>query len=377
MLFICGILVKFLIRFGPQYPTPITATEIVRIIMQQFDLCNDTIACVDHTSANFMRKAIVTGGAGFIGSNLVTTLLGLGWSVHVIDDFSVGKKTNLPKENKYFRITVRDIRDVKTMQELLKNAEIVFHLATQCVRKSIHDPYLVHSVNTEGTLSVLEASRINRIRKVLYCSSSEIYGTASIAPMGENHPKNPTTMYAASKLAGEFYSLSYLRTYGLPVVIVRPFNTYGYNEHFEGVYGEVIPRFVVRVLNNLPIHVFGSGEQTRDFTFVSDTVEGIISASEKGKIGEVYNIARGDEVSITTLAQRILSIMNKNIPMCYLEERPGDVKRLFADTKKAKKELGFKAKISLETGLRQYINWFIITNPDPKAALRYYEKKNW
>lgn len=324
-----------------------------------------------------MRKAVVTGGGGFIGSNLVKTLLNSGWSVHVIDDFSVGKKANLPKQNKRLRITVRDIRDARAMQHLLKNSEIVFHLATQCVRKSIHDPYLVHSVNTEGTLSVLEASRINRVHKVLYCSSSEIYGTARTAPMSETHPKNPMTMYAASKLAGEYYSLSYLRTYGLNVVIARPFNTYGYNEHFEGIYGEVIPRFVVRTRNNLPLHIFGDGEQTRDFTFVSDTVEGIISVSEKGKNGEVYNIARGREVSITMLAQKILSVMNKKLPLRYLDERPGDVKRLFADTKKAKKELGFQAKVSLDDGLRQYIDWLIRSNPDPRAALVYYEKKNW
>src|SRR5258708_18740014 len=225
-------------------------------------------------------KAIVTGGAGFIGSNLTSLLLENGWQVSVIDDFSVGKKENLPI-NSRLTISEADIRDKKTMKQLISGADIVFHLAVQCVRKSIHDPWRVYDGNSTGTLNVLDASFINKIKMFVYVSSSEVYGTASKVTMNEKYVMNPTTVYGASKLAGELYALAYFRTYGYPVVVVRPFNSYGYNEHFEGPYGEVIPRFVVRALNNLPIQIFGDGKQTRDFTFVSDTAKGIYLVGEK------------------------------------------------------------------------------------------------
>ena len=324
-----------------------------------------------------MKKAIVTGGAGFIGSNLVSYLLEKGFKVIVIDDFSVGKKENLPTSSSSLQVVKADVRDQKKMISLIKNCDLVFHLATQCVRKSIRDPWLVHSVNTDGTLSVLTAARDNKIPRFVYVSSSEAYGTAEIVPMAEDHPLNPTTIYGASKLAGEFYALAYLRTYGLPTVIIRPFNTYGYNEHFEGPYGEVIPRFVVRALNNLPIQVFGDGLQTRDFTFVTDTAEGMFMAGTRGKIGEVYNIARGQEVNIENLAKIILKILNVNVPIQHLPDRPGDVRRHSANVLKAAIEFDYEAKVGILEGVRKYVDWFKKTMPDPKEALKFYAQENW
>lgn len=323
-----------------------------------------------------MSKAIVTGGAGFIGSNLTSYLLEEGWTVLVIDDYSVGKRENLPK-NKKLEIIEADIVDKGKMKQIVRDAEVVFHLAVQCVRKSIRDPYLVHDVNSTGTLNVLDAASSNGINKFVYISSSEAYGSAVTVPMGENHPLRPTTIYGASKLTGELYSLAYFRTYNYPALIVRPFNTYGYNEHFEGPYGEVIPRFVVRALNGLPLQIFGDGKQTRDFTFVTDTVNGIYSVYEKGKLGEVYNIARGKEITILDLAQTVLKICKVELPLQYLDPRPGDVSRHFADTSKAEKELGFKTQIDIEEGIKKYLEWFKRVTPDPKEALKYYEEKNW
>lgn len=324
-----------------------------------------------------MKKVIVTGGAGFIGSNLTALLLKKGYKVFVLDDLSVGKKENLPLKDKRLQFVKANVANRKQMLGLVKNADIVFHLAVQCVRKSIHDPWLVHKVNTEGTLSVLDACLANKIKRFVYVSSSEAYGTAIKVPMSEEHPLNPTTIYGASKLAGELYSQAYLKTYGLDIVIARPFNTYGYNEHFEGPYGEVIPRFVVRAINDLSLQIFGNGKQTRDFTFVEDTARGILLVGEKGKTGEVYNIARGKEVSILQLSGLVLTALGKKVKVEHLSPRPGDVRRHFARTNKSYNRLGFKARYSIEEGVKKYVKWFMEKYPDHKSTLKFYREKNW
>jgi UDP-glucose 4-epimerase len=320
---------------------------------------------------------LVTGGAGFIGSNLVSFLLKKGFKVRVVDNFSVGSKDNLPKNEKNLEVIKGDIRSLKTMKEVTKGCDIVFHLAIQCVRKSIHSPLFVHHVNATGTLNVLEASRLNDVKKFIYISSSEVYGTAVNVPMKEEHLLAPTTVYGASKLAGEQYALAYQKTYGFPALVIRPFNTYGYNEHFEGQYGEVIPRFALRAMNGLPLHVFGDGLQTRDFTFVSDTVKGFWSVAEKGKVGEVYNIARGKEVSVLKIAKLIFKVLQVKGSIAHLPERPGDVRRHYANIQKAQHDVGFMPQVDIEQGLEEYIAWFKKEITDPKLALKKYVKNNW
>lgn len=326
------------------------------------------------------KKILVTGGAGFIGSHLVDELVKNN-KVIVIDNFSIGNEKNLKfsKKSGNLKIIRGDITNLPTVKKAMSDIDIVFHLAALGVRESINNPFPVHQVNSLGTLNLLFVARKNNIEKFIHISSSEVYGTASFVPMDENHPLNPETIYGASKLSGEMYALSYFRTYGLPTTVIRPFNTYGPRSHFEGPYGEVIPRFTIRAINNLPPIIFGNGKQTRDFTYVDDTVEGIIKASQNDKlIGESLNIALGEERSINEVARIILRTLGKaNLKIVYQEVRPGDVKRHFADIKKAKKFLKFNARTPLEKGIVKYTDWLRTEKVDVKQALKQINERNW
>jgi UDP-glucose 4-epimerase len=223
------------------------------------------------------------------------------------------------------------------------------------------------------------ASQKNNIKRFIYISSSEVYGTAKDVPMSEDHPLEPTTVYGASKLAGELYTLAYYRTYGLRSMIIRPFNTYGPRAHFEGLYGEVIPKFILRVFSDMPPLIFGDGTQTRDFTYISDTVKGIIMASEcDAIIGQTVNIARGQEISINELAAIIMRTLGKeSLKPRYEQKRPGDVMRHYADVSKAERQFGFKPEIDIEKGIRLYANWFKSNNYDPSELLKQDIVFNW
>ena len=307
------------------------------------------------------KKILVIGGAGFIGSHLVDALANAN-EVTVVDNLSSGNRGNI--EHHLRRDTIRfvqaDICDPEKMRKLIGDSQVVFHLAVQGLRVSLFNPQVVHDVNATGTLSLCMAALEAGVERFVYVSSSEVYGTATTVPMSEDHPLKPTTPYGASKLAGEAYARSYYLTFGLPVVIVRPFNTYGPREHFEGVYGEVIPRFVLRVMNDLPPIVFGDGKQTRDFTEVSDIVRGILLSSEcEALIGETVNIAAGREVSINEVAQIVLSSLGwdgKLAPL-HMDGRPGDVRRHYADISKARQVLNFEPEIGIAQGIQHYIDW--------------------
>lgn len=307
-------------------------------------------------------RILVTGGAGFIGSNLVDELAKNNHVV-ILDNFSSGKKENIihHEGKRNVEVITGDIRDKALLYEITKGIDIIYHLAVQCLRVSINDPEINHEVNATGTLNLCMAALENSVKRFVYISSSEVYGSAIRVPMDESHPCEPTTVYGASKLAGEKYVLAYYRTYNLPSMVVIPFNTYGPREHFEGAYGEVIPRFVLRALNGVPPVIFGDGSQTRDFTYVSDIVRGIILASECNElIGQTINMARGEEVSIKELAEKIYGKLGKaDIKPIFEKERPGDVKRHFADVKKAGKLFGFKAAVGIDEGLDMFIKWFI------------------
>lgn len=326
------------------------------------------------------KKILVTGGAGFIGSHLVDVLVKNN-KVIVIDDLSIGSEENLKlsKKSGNLKIIRGDITDLPTVKKAISDIGIVFHLAALGVRESINDPFPVQQVNALGTLNLLYEARKNNVEKFIHVSSSEVYGTASRIPMNEEHPLNPETVYGASKLAGEKYALAYFRTHGFPVVVIRPFNTYGPRSHFEGPYGEAIPRFVIRALNNLSPIIFGDGKQTRDFTYVDDTVDGIFKASQSNKsVGDIVNIAYGKERSIREVAEIVLKSLGKtHLKIIYQKDRPGDVKRHFADIKKAKKILHFNPKTSLEEGIARYIDWLKKEKINTKQALKKIEERNW
>lgn len=307
------------------------------------------------------KKILITGGAGFIGSHLVDALVGDN-EVTVVDNLSSGRIENIQPhlEKDDIDFVRADVTDLSQMRSLVRNNQIIFHLAVQCLRISLRDPYLVHEVNATGTLNMCQAALETGVERFVYVSSSEVYGTARTVPMSEDHPLTPTTPYGASKLAGEAYARSYYLAFALPTVIVRPFNTYGPREHLQGVYGEVIPRFVLRVMNGLAPIIFGDGQQTRDFTHVSDIVRGLASACEcDALVGETINISAGREVSISQLAGIVLKLLGQDgrLSPLHMEPRPADVRRHCADISKSQKFLGFQPQIGIEEGIRHYIAW--------------------
>lgn len=327
------------------------------------------------------RRVLVTGGAGFIGSHLVDALVARGDEVIVVDNLSVGSRENLAHHAGSGRVhlEVIDVLDKLALGAAMRGVDTVFHLATQCVRLSLSDPELVHRVNTDGTLNALIGAADAAVRRFIYVSSSEAFGSAQQVPMAENHPSAPTTIYGASKLAGEHYARVFHGTHGLATVVVRPFNTYGPRSHFEGAYGEVIPKFVVRALNGLRPIVFGDGQQTRDFTYVTDTAAGMVRASEcDALVGRDVNVARGEEVSINEIARLVLERCGRpDLRPEYGAERPADVRRHYADVSRARSEMQFVAGVDIRTGIDRYVSWFMTTYPDPSQLLKQEQAINW
>lgn len=326
-----------------------------------------------------MKKILVTGGAGFIGSNLTKALVEQKNKVVVVDNFSQGSIKNLNNiRGSNLQVINEDILNTEKMKKHCEGVHTVYHLAVQCLRISLNDPMYVDRVNSSGTLSVLWAAYHNKVSKFVYCSSSEVYGNGQTIPMSEAHPLTPTTVYGVSKVNGELYTRCFFHNFSLNTVIIRPFNTYGYNEHYEGMFGEVIPRFVILAKNNIPLTIFGEGSQTRDFTFVTDTVEGIIKASKENRLnGQEVNIAKGEEVSIGEIARIVIKETKSASAINYKPQRPHDVERHYADITKAKKILGFKPKINIQEGIRLYIKHLEDSKFNFKKALQELPEKNW
>jgi len=327
-----------------------------------------------------MKQILVTGGAGFIGSELVRQLTAQNHMVTVVDNLVNGKRENivdLPPEQ--VRLEVADIRDQERMTLLLKGVDAVFHLACLGVRHSIHSPHENHEVNATATLQLLSEARAAGVGRFVYVSSSEVYGTALNVPMTEEHPCFPMTIYGSSKLAGECYARAFYRTYEYPTVMIRPFNTYGPRCHHEGDSGEVIPKFLLRCLAHKPMVIFGDGTQTRDFTYVQDTARGIIKMGlSDNTVGLTINLGSGREIAVNDLAQAVAeTVGRKDAELIHDIPRPGDVLRLYADLSLAKDLTGFTPEISLIQGLNMLKDWYLSLSVPVEELLARETVRNW
>lgn len=327
------------------------------------------------------NRVLITGGAGFIGSELVHQLIAQrAKQVIVVDNLVNGQRQNLENlPTDQFELIVADIRDSDRMAKLMSGVDIVFHLACLGVRHSIHSPHENHEVNATATLQLLSAAKAAGVSRFVYVSSSEVYGTARWVPMTEEHPTFPMTVYGAAKLAGECYTRAFYETYRYPTVVVRPFNSYGPRCHHEGDSGEVIPKFLLRSMAGKPMVIFGDGSQTRDFTYVSDTARAIIMAGfTDSAIGQTINLGSGFEIPINDLAKEIALIVEReDTGVTHDESRPGDVLRLYAETTKADKLLGFKPQVPLHEGLVKLRNWYLSMGKSPEVLLENEIVRNW
>lgn len=326
-------------------------------------------------------NVLVTGGAGFIGSHLTDALISNGCNVTVLDDFSSGERSNLEPAAKTGRLRLIEgsVLDKTALATAMTGVTHVFHMAVQCVRKSIGNPLENHDVNATGTILTLEAARRAGVSRFVYCSSSEVYGNCGGERLHEESTHcAPVTVYGAAKLAGEYYAKAYYQTYGLPTVVARPFNAYGPREHDQGDLAEVIPRFVIRALNGLPPVVFGDGSNGRDFTYVTEIAQGLILAAQcDALLGKVVNLAYGRMITISEVADAVLRACGRtDLAPHYDRPRPGDVIALQADTTRARELLNFQAAIDFDRGLEQYIQWFVSHYPDPSLLLED-RLQNW
>ena len=307
-----------------------------------------------------MSLYLVTGGAGFIGSNIVETLVKRGERVKVIDNFVAGKRENLASVLDKIELTEGDIRDLPLLKKIAQGVDYVLHQAAlRSVPKSVGDPVSYNEVNVGGTLNVLLAAKEAKVKRVVFASSSSIYGDTETFPEKETHLPLPISPYAASKLAGEHYCHVFNEVYGLETVSLRYFNVFGPRQSLESKYAVVVPRFIMSMLNNEPPPIHGDGKQSRDFTYIDNVVEANILATRAPRVsGETFNVACGKDYTVLDLVEHLNRIMGKNLKPKFTPPRPGDVPRTLADISKARKLLKLEIKIDFEQGLKKAVVWF-------------------
>lgn len=305
---------------------------------------------------NLKKNFLITGGAGFIGSNLVNFLLDKNFNVTVIDNLSTGKKENI-KKHKNLRFFKADITKKIPHQKYFKNIDFVIHLAGLAdIVPSIIEPKKYFDANITGTINVLEACRhYKRIKKIIYAASASCYGVPKKFPTDEKSKIEPMYPYALSKNLGEKLAMHYFKIYKLPIISLRFFNIYGPNSRTTGAYGAMFGVFLAQKINNQPLTIVGNGNQTRDFLYVSDLCEAILKASFSKKNGEIYNAASGKETKVKYIAK----LISKNFT--YIPKRPGEPDRSLASIKKIKKHIKWQPKINIEQGvgflLNRIIDW--------------------
>ena len=294
--------------------------------------------------------ALVTGGAGFIGSHLVDRLLGDGCRVRVVDDFSSGRRANLAQhaDNERLELIEGDIAERSVAERACAGVERLFHLAARAdVVPSIQHPDEYFRANVDGVFSIIEAARANRVRRFVYAASSSCYGIPDKYPTPEDAPADPRYPYALTKYLGEQLVMHWGQIYGLPVLSLRFFNVYGPRARTSGTYGAVFGVFLAQMLAGKPLTIVGDGEQTRDFTFVTDAVDALIAAAESDRTGAIYNVGTGEPVSVNRLVELLGAKETVRIP-----KRPGEPDCTMADSSKIERELGWRRRVSIEDGIR-------------------------
>ncbi|MBI5064014.1 MAG: SDR family oxidoreductase [Desulfatitalea sp.] len=306
------------------------------------------------------RKALVTGGAGFIGSHLVEALVGLGCDVTVLDNLASGHQTNLDTVKDKITFVKGDIKDERTLNRAVKGCEVVFHLAAVVsVTQTVKDPVTSALVNELGAIRVLDAARKNGVRRVVLSSSSAVYGDAPQLPKSESMLPAPLSPYAVQKLTNEYYAELYHRLYGLETVCLRYFNVYGPHQDPSSPYSGVISIFMLRAIHGEAPLIYGDGGQTRDFVFVKDVVQAnLLAASHEAASGRVFNIGTSNSVSINGLWEMIARLAECRLPAKHEAPRTGDIVHSLASIQRAKELLGFQPAVSFEEGLRQTFAWY-------------------
>jgi UDP-glucose 4-epimerase len=303
-----------------------------------------------------MATALVTGGAGFIGSNIVRLLLDRGHQVVVLDDLSSGYRSNLDALPAA-RLVEGDVRNAADVDSAIAGCEVVLHLAASVGNtRSIEHPLDDAGINVIGTLTVLEAARRHGVRKLVFSSSAGIFGELKTVPIREDHPVEPDTPYGASKLGAEKLCLAYAKLYPLECVCLRYFNVYGVNQRYDA-YGNVIPIFAHRMLRDMPVTVFGDGEQTRDFVNVKDVAEANYLAAMNRGVSGAFNLGSGTRVTINALIALMAEAGGLTPTVEHGPPRTGDVRHSLADVSQAKALLGFEPSVDLADGLREYMAW--------------------
>jgi nucleoside-diphosphate-sugar epimerase len=300
-------------------------------------------------------KALVTGGGGFIGSNLVRALLERGDDVRVLDNFSTGQRANLAGLDSDVQLVEGDLRSYERVHAAVRGAEVVFHQgALPSVPRSVQDPLTTTAVNIEGTLNVLLAARDEGVRRIVNASSSSVYGNTGELPRVETQAPDPISPYAVAKLAAERFCTSFSRVYGMEIVSLRYFNVFGPHQDPTSQYAAVVPRFIRAIADGEAVTIHGDGEQSRDFTFVDNVVSANLLAADAPQIGgEILNVATGSSVTVNALADAIGSLLGTPVERTYEPAREADVLASWADVGEARRLLGFEPTVDFDDGLRR------------------------
>ncbi|MBU9713328.1 SDR family oxidoreductase [Evansella tamaricis] len=307
-----------------------------------------------------MVSYLVTGGAGFVGSNIVETLLKKGARIKVIDNFSTGKRENIKEFIHDIELIEGDITDYKTVEDAVSGTDIIFHQgAVPSVPKSVKNPIRTNNANVTGTIHLLHAAVKQKVSRFIYAASSSAYGDTKVLPKREDMPANPMSPYAISKHVGELYCRVFYQIYGLETISLRYFNVFGPKQDPLSEYAAVIPKFISSILKEEAPTIFGDGNQSRDFTFIENVIHANLLAANADRLnGEVVNIGSGKRTDLNKLLMNINEMMGTNLKAEYKEDRPGDVKHSLADIAKAEKIIGYKPIIPFEKGLKHTLDWY-------------------